>query len=172
MRIISQRLRDEHKDLLENIDTLLRAADALEEETLTDSIRDALDDAYLFLTSELIPHSIAEDKALYPIIQRIMGSPLATETMTFDHREIESLIQQLVMQRSLIVHTKISRESANSLRRVIYGLYTLVKVHIAKEEDVYFPLLDVHLKPEEGEALYTAIDEVLEKTRPVDRQPA
>jgi iron-sulfur cluster repair protein YtfE (RIC family) len=172
MKIISQKLRDEHKVLVEHLDTLLHAADSLDDSTLTDTIRETLDDAYLFLIGELVPHSRVEDRVIYPVIQRIMGSSMATETMSFDHREIESLIQQMVMQRSLIVHTKLSRESANSLRRVIYGLYTLVKVHIAKEEEVYFPLLDVHLKPEEAESLLAAIDALTDKESSVEPQTA
>jgi hypothetical protein len=40
------------------------------------------------------------------------------------------------------------------LRRVLYGLYALVAVHFAKEEEVYLPLLDARLTTEEVAALF------------------
>ena len=47
---------------------------------------------------------------------------------------------------------------AKSLRRVLYGLYALVKVHFAKEEEVYLPLLDARLLPDEAGALFAAME--------------
>ncbi|WP_225101670.1 hypothetical protein [Streptomyces sp. CoH27] len=43
------------------------------------------------------------------------------------------------------------REAA--VRRVLYGLYTLVKVHFAKEEEIYLPLLEERLPTSEAEQL-------------------
>ena len=47
---------------------------------------------------------------------------------------------------------------ANALRRVLYGLYALVKVHFAKEEEVYLPLLDARLTPGEAHAMFEAME--------------
>ena len=47
---------------------------------------------------------------------------------------------------------------ASSLRRVLYGLYALVKVHFAKEEELYLPLLDERLSPEEARAMFEAME--------------
>jgi len=41
---------------------------------------------------------------------------------------------------------------------VLYGLYTLVKVHFAKEEEVYLPLLDANLTPDEAIEMFEAME--------------
>jgi len=150
LNLLTQPIRDEHKELMPHVESLLRAGDALYEGMLTETVCESLDKAQRFLNEHLLIHAEAEDRVLYPIVQKVMGSPLATETMSYDHKEVQSLTQQLGMLRSQILSKTISRENANSLRRVLYGLYALVKVHIAKEEEVYFPLLDLHLKPAEA----------------------
>ena len=48
--------------------------------------------------------------------------------------------------------------TAADLRRVLYGLYTLVKVHFAKEEEVDLPLLEEHLPANEAETMFSAMD--------------
>jgi iron-sulfur cluster repair protein YtfE (RIC family) len=46
---------------------------------------------------------------------------------------------------------------ANGLRRVLYGLHHLVKVHFAKEEEVYLPILDERLSQAEADAMFAAM---------------
>ena len=48
---------------------------------------------------------------------------------------------------------------AKALRRVLYGLYALVKVHFAKEEEVYLSILDARLTPEEAHRMFEAMEE-------------
>ncbi len=158
LKMLTQPLRDEHKELMPHVESLLRAGDSLYEGMLTQTVRESLDEAYRFLTDHLLIHAEAEDRVLYPVVQRVMGSPLSTETMSFDHKQVNTMTQQLVMLRSQILGTTISRENANSLRRVLYGLYALVKAHIAKEEELYLPLLDFHLKPEEADKMFEEMD--------------
>jgi len=40
----------------------------------------------------------------------------------------------------------------------LYGLYTLVKVHFAKEEEVYLPILDARLGPEAAREMFEAME--------------
>jgi hypothetical protein len=40
----------------------------------------------------------------------------------------------------------------------LYGLYALVKVHFAKEEEVYLPLLDARLTTGEAHAMFEAME--------------
>ena len=44
------------------------------------------------------------------------------------------------------------------LRRVLYGLYALVKVHFAKEEEIYLPLLDARLTPEDAHRMFEEME--------------
>jgi hypothetical protein len=40
----------------------------------------------------------------------------------------------------------------------LYGLYALVKVHFAKEEEVYLPILEERLSPEEAKEMFEAME--------------
>lgn len=52
-----------------------------------------------------------------------------------------------------------------ALRRVLYGLYALVKVHFAKEEEVYLPILDARLTPETAHEMFAAMESAAHTAR-------
>ena len=79
-----------------------------------------------------------------------MGTPQATATMSRDHVEVSRLTEQLRRLRSQFSGANLAADQITDLRRVLYGLYALVKVHFAKEEELYLPLLDAHLSEAEA----------------------
>ncbi len=87
-----------------------------------------------------------------------MGAPEATATMSRDHVEVSQLTHELEGLRSNLGNQKITAEQAANLRRILYGLHTLVKVHFAKEEEVYLPLLDSRLTLDEANAMFTTME--------------
>jgi iron-sulfur cluster repair protein YtfE (RIC family) len=134
--------------LLPHVETLVRVADAVGMAPLESLLR-GIDEVYDFLSGHLIPHALAEDSALYPYIGEVLGAPEATATMSRDHLEISKLVEQLADLRSQLATEPLNAFRANELRRLLYGLYALVKLHFAKEEEVYFPLLDTRGMREE-----------------------
>jgi hypothetical protein len=52
---------------------------------------------------------------------------------------------------------------------VLYGLYALVTLHFAKEEELYLPLLDARLSPEAARGMFEAMEEAAKQAR--DRHP-
>jgi iron-sulfur cluster repair protein YtfE (RIC family) len=158
MSRVTDPLREEHKELLPHIETLREAGDAV---TGVDgaSLKEKVDQAYLFLTEHLIPHATAEDKALYPVVQGVMGSEAATRTMSRDHVEVGRLTEELGLLRHAAGSRVADEDTKNNLRRVLYGLYTLVKVHFAKEEEIYLPLLDEKLDEPAAQAMFKAMEE-------------
>jgi iron-sulfur cluster repair protein YtfE (RIC family) len=157
MTSITQPLRDEHKELLPHIESLRLAGDAVNE-SLNSSARAGIDEAYNFLTRQLIPHAQAEDKVLYPMVQKAMGAAQATATMSRDHVEVGRLTEELGSLRVHRSQLTVTFEQARALRRVLYGLYTLLKVHLAKEEEIYLPLLDSKLTAEEAQAMFEKME--------------
>ena len=157
MPSITQPLRDEHKELYRQLENLRLAGDVVNE-SLTTLAHDKIEQAYNFLTRQLIPHARAEEKALYPMVQKVMGSPQATATMTRDHVEVERLTEELGTLRVHKSQLSITFEQVSALRRVLYGLYALVKLHFAKEEEIYLPLLDAKLTAEEAHAMFEAME--------------
>jgi iron-sulfur cluster repair protein YtfE (RIC family) len=78
--------------------------------------------------------------------------------MARDHVEVQALTDELGAYRDrLPADAAPDEELANGLRRVLYGLHHLVKVHFAKEEEVYLPILDERLDPTEAEAMFAAM---------------
>lgn len=155
--MLTQPLRDEHRELLPHIEALRTAADSVSEVSL-ELLEEHLDQATQFLKHHLIPHAQAEERALYPLVARLMGAPQATATMSRDHIEVGKLTEELVTLRSAL-SGKLNASQAKSLRRVLYGLYALVKVHFAKEEEIYLPLLEAKLTPDQAKDMFKAMED-------------
>lgn len=157
MSTVTQPLREEHRELFPHVEELRAAADAVGQAP-PDVLGQKIDAAYLFLVGHLIPHAHAEERALYPVVARILGSPEATATMSRDHVEVGRLTTELRALKDQLTGGTPSATLATDLRRVLYGLYALVKVHFAKEEEVYLPLLDARLTPTEARAMFAAME--------------
>ena len=152
MNTITQPLRDEHKELIPHIEQILQVADSLPDAP-QEQIREGVREVYEFLAYHLIPHAQAEEAALYPAVQQALGSPEATRTMSRDHVEVGRYVDELNELRQTI-----SPENSKSLQRVLYGVYALVKVHFAKEEEVYLPILEERLSPERAREMFEAME--------------
>lgn len=152
MNTLTQPLRDEHKELIPHIEQILIVADSLPDAP-QEQIRDGVQEVYEFLAYHLIPHAQAEEAALYPVVQQVLGSPEATRTMSRDHVEVGRYVEELAVLRQ-----DLSPRNTKPLQRVLYGLYALVKVHFAKEEEVYLPILDERLSPEQARDMFEAME--------------
>jgi len=158
MSLITQPLRDEHKELFPYVELLRQAGNAAAEGAVRENLRLLAGDAYEFLAHHLIPHAQAEDQALYPVVQRVMGATQATATMSRDHQEVGDLTNQLKALLPLLEKDVLIADQANDLRRILYGLYSLVKVHFAKEEEIYLPLLDASLSQAEANDMFEKME--------------
>jgi hemerythrin-like domain-containing protein len=163
MILLTQPLRDEHKELIPHIEMLRTVADAVGSVPLA-SLKQSIDEVYEFLAHHLMVHATAEERVLYPVVARLMGAPEATATMSRDHAGIAQLISELASFRSLLTESTLERLQ-KSLRRVLYGLYAVVKIHFAKEEEVYLPLLDARLTPQEAHALFESMEQAAAEAR-------
>lgn len=164
MTSLTQPLRDEHKELFPHIESLKLAGLSVHG-TLSQASLDLINESYEFLTDHLLPHAQAEEAGLYPAVQKVMGTPYGTATMSRDHVEVEQLTRELGALRDRVSATEIGARQANELKRLLYGLYTLVKVHFAKEEEVYLPLLDANLTPEDARALFEVMEKAASNAR-------
>jgi len=159
MAEVTQPLREEHDHLLPKIEKLRVVGDCVGEFS-RDHLQRSIDEVYDFLAHVLIPHAEAEEEVLYPAVGKALGTPQATTTMSRDHVEISRLTEQLRVLRSRIFQPDFDMVTAKELRRVLYGLYSVVKLHFAKEEEVYLPILDSHLSEGDAHDLFHKIDEI------------
>ena len=164
MTNVTQPLREEHLDLLPHIERIRTIADGVG--VLTDEeLRREVDSIHGFLTRHLLPHAVAEDRVLYPKVAELVGAPLATATMSHDHVEVVRLSEELGELRLRLGDGAVTPETELDLRRVLYGLYALVRVHFTEEEEIYLPILDERLSPEEAEELFGSMEVVAKDVR-------
>jgi len=151
MQSIMQPLRDEHRELLPHINGMRLAAEAATRgysETARVGAHAALD----FLDHHLHPHALAEEAVLYPEVARVLGSPDATKTMSRDHVEVAALREEL--------RNAVADDADDvTLARLLFSLHAVVKLHFAKEEEVYLPILEAKLEPAEAKAMYARMEE-------------
>jgi iron-sulfur cluster repair protein YtfE (RIC family) len=152
MNTLTQPLRDEHKELIPHIEKILEVADSIPDASL-EQIRAGVGEVYEFLAYHLVPHAQAEDVALYPAVQKALGSLDATRTMTRDHIEVGHYIAELAQLRQ-----DLSPQNFKMLQRVLYGVYALVKVHFAKEEEVYLPILEERMTADEAAKMFETME--------------
>jgi hemerythrin-like domain-containing protein len=132
---IADEVRLEHQHLLAGVDLLKDTGDAAGTESW-EGIEEKAELALAFVKTRLIPHAHEEDGHLYPLVADLMGSPEATVTMSRDHVEVARLTRQL--------EWALQEGDTGAIRRLCYGLYHIVKLHLAKEEEVYLPILERH----------------------------
>ena len=161
---LTQPLRDEHKELLPHIEMLRKVADGIGEVPFA-SLKQGVDEAYAFLTHHLLPHAQAEERALYPVVGRLMGAQEATATMSRDHVEVGRLTEELGTLRSHLVDASVDESQEKALRRVLYSLSAVVTVHFAKEEEIYLPILDAGLTPEEAHGMFEAMERAAQEAK-------
>ncbi len=157
MNTPTQPLRDEHKELFPHVDRIRQVAELIGDAPIAE-IRRGVEEVYDFLANHLKPHAEAEEAALYPVVQKFLGSPDATKTMTRDHVEVGFYIEELASLRNDLTGEALTTRQIKSLRRVLFGVYGLVKVHFAKEEEVYLPILDQRLTPESAQEMFGAME--------------
>ncbi|MER5390258.1 heavy metal translocating P-type ATPase [Saccharopolyspora sp. NPDC002686] len=101
-----------------------------------------------FLNRRLLPHEHAEEAQLYPALAGLMGSPDATATMSRMHAEIDRLSRRLgTHAEQAESHGHITSEQAQDLLATLYGLYAVLRLHFAQEEENYFVLADPDRTP-------------------------
>lgn len=131
---------DEHDQVRHEAERLPAVADMVGEISSV-SLKSKVDDVYGFLSHRLLPHISVEEGVLYPAIARAEGLREAGEIMRTDHVAIASFVRELASARDGLGES-LGREEANRLRRVLYGLDALVRLHMGKEEQICLPALE------------------------------
>jgi iron-sulfur cluster repair protein YtfE (RIC family) len=149
----------EHHALQSHLEAIGKVADSVGETTVEET-RAGVENVYEFLNHHLRPHMQAEDQVLYPLLDHLLGTLSATAALRRDHRSITTLIDQLADLRRQLEGGALDRDLVHQLRRTLYGLYLLLTSHFAKEDELYFPLLDERLDAAAAEDLARRMREV------------
>jgi iron-sulfur cluster repair protein YtfE (RIC family) len=164
MAALPQVVRDEHRELVVRLELLRTVADSIGS-TATEALREGVGQAYIFLIHQLIPHAQAEEQVLYPTVGRLLYALEATDTMSRDHLEVIWLTEELEALRLHLFYAPLSESDEQALRRVLYGLYAIIKLHLAKEEEIYLPILEARLPAEEVDRLVKAMERTVTEAK-------
>ncbi len=138
---LTRRFSAEHAALRPDIVRLRTVADALEASRPIESLAMARE-TYRFLSEELGPHEQAEDATLYPALARVLGGQDPTGTMSRAHAEIGHLIRRLGSVLDDIAAEGPDESDIVELRRLLYGLHAILRLHFAQEDEGYMSLGD------------------------------
>jgi hypothetical protein len=135
---IALKLRAEHDAVLPVIDQIRTVADGLSTHE-----RDLRPSRVLLerLETELLPHERADEAGLVPVVARALGGSEATAAMSRTHAEIEHQIVRLHRLLTDIDNDTVQPEDITELRRLLYGLYAVLQLHNAQEEEGAFSLV-------------------------------
>ena len=134
----ARRLRVEHDAMAPLIEQIRVVADALSTRD-----RDLAPVRALVkqLAEDLIPHERADEALLVPLVARALGGTDATAAMSRTHAEIEHQVGRLRRLLTDLDHETGQPEDIVELRRLLYGLYAVLRLHNAQEEEGAFSLV-------------------------------
>jgi heavy metal translocating P-type ATPase len=138
---VSAEVRQQHRQLEPHIRGLRGLADSLDRLEPTVALA-ALRDTSRFLVDELLPHERGEDTTLYTEVARVLGGEDPTGAMSRAHLEIAHLVGTFERLLDDLPADGPAPADLPELRRLLYGLYALLRLHVAQEEESYLPLLE------------------------------
>jgi hypothetical protein len=132
-----QRFGSEHVSLRPELERVRGVGDALGGVDRRAAVL-AARDLHGFLVDELLPHERAEAERLYPAIARSLGGDEPMASMQREHVEIAHQIRRLGRLLDGIDIDAPGDEDLLELRRLLYGLYAVLRLHFAQEDERYF----------------------------------
>jgi heavy metal translocating P-type ATPase len=133
---VAERFREEHRHFVPELQRIRTVADRLD--TMPpDEAWTELEEIRTFLVERLPQHEEEEEAAVYPVVAELMGGEDPMASMARAHVEIAHLTR---VYRSLVDDLPVTgpgQDDLMDLRRVMYGLHAILRLHFAQEEEAY-----------------------------------
>lgn len=133
---VAERFRVEHREFVPELQRIRDVADRLGSLT-PEETRQELEAVRWFIVERLPQHEEEEEAAVYPVVAKLMGGEDPMASMARAHIEIEHLAR---VYRQLVEDLPASGPDAEDLmdlRRLLYGLHAILRLHFAQEEEAY-----------------------------------
>jgi hypothetical protein len=131
---LSARLQSEHRELIPSLDRLVSVADRLDRLDPA-AARAELAGVDALLRDEILPHEQADDREIYPILSGIIGGEDPLAAMSLTHGEIFHLA--VILHRQIAAMGDDQAIDTFDLRRTLYSLHAVLRLHFAQEEELY-----------------------------------
>jgi len=133
---VAERFRAEHREFAPELQRIRSTADMLGSASPS-NMREELEGVRWFIVERLPQHEEEEEAAVYPVVAKLMGGDDPMSSMARAHIEISHLgrlYQQLLDE---LPTDGPSPDDLMDLRRVLYGLHAILRLHFAQEEEAY-----------------------------------
>jgi hemerythrin-like domain-containing protein len=140
-------LRDEHRDGLRCLVKLGNAADSININGFSSKIFDQIVASVDFIDTKLRQHNQKEEMYLFPLIERHVANP--TQVLRNEHNKLWIAFNELKKSVSEIEEGRIHESSIKELIRNSKSVAEQMCNHIAKEDDILFPVAKQLLSEEE-----------------------
>ncbi len=138
---VIREFRGQHPAIRAAIEGIRTAAEALDTEEPADALR-RVRELRASLVRKVQPHEEAEQTVLYPVLDRLLGGTDATGTMSRAHGEILHQIRLLGLLLDQMGSDAPGPADLAELRRLLFGLYAVLRLHTEQEEEYYLSLAE------------------------------
>lgn len=157
MTSVADASHEHHERLLAVLDGLPALAAMLDEQPRPPRLDERFRTIETALTDTLLPHLEWVEATLYPRLDEIMGERHSMAQMRAEHADIRGLIERLTSFGQALEAEALGPAGTVGLRRVLYRLYALLKVHLAEEEE-YLRVLERTLSDDEQAELVRGLE--------------
>ncbi len=133
---VGERFRDEHREFQPWLQRIRSAADRLDAMPPRE-MQEELEQIRWFLQERLVQHEQEEEAAVYPVVAKLMGGEDPMGTMERAHMEIAHLSRIYASLLEYLPEEGATAEDLIDLRRIMYGLHAILRLHFAQEEEAY-----------------------------------
>jgi hypothetical protein len=151
MSSLSQTSHEHHDRLMPHVDRLAELAQMLGE-TVAPEFGPACEAEHRFIEGQLLPHIEAIESTLYVELERLMEGRHSMAPMRREHADLRRLIESLGQYHKIVTEGRLGPAEAMGLRRALYRLHAMLRVHLA-EEELYLRVLNRNLSEEEKDQL-------------------
>jgi hypothetical protein len=146
-----------HERITTMLDGLPALADMLAQQPRPQRFEARYEALHAFVVGTLVPHMEVVESTLYPELERLMQNRHSMVQMRREHEDVKGLIARMGAFREAIAEDALGPAGSIGLRRLLYRLYAVLKVHLAEEEE-YMRVLDHNLAPDERAELVAGLE--------------
>jgi hypothetical protein len=147
---------EHHDRLMRHVDTMPAVGDMVGAASAAE-LKPRVDELATFLNDLLLPHMEAAEHTLYPELERMLQNRHSMTPMRREHDEIRGLVGELARLQKGIGAGSVHTSETIALRRVVFRLYAMLKVHLA-EQQLYLAIIEHDASPERSEKLAAAME--------------